>query len=437
MTIGGIWQRYWFRPAPLFNLALCRVVCVGVQLAGLFEDRGIFVEHSRLPDSLYDPVILLRLILWPFGEALQTRPSYGAIAAIYWITLAAGGFALLGALTRTSLVLFAFGNLFLTAFKWSFNDFHHSDAIMVIFVGLLAMSPAGATLSLDDLSARLRQATLQKRLDPSNVLNATSQFARFPLLLTQHLFSVIYLNAGVSKLWVAGLDWANGDTLQYYLWRDGLSRGSELGVWLGQQHALAVLSSWITLVFECTFFLVLLWPRLLVLYVPLGFSLHLGMCLTSLACFVPYFALYSVFVPWASFAKRAADGFKRERLRIFFDGACVLCIRSMTFVGYWDWFSRLDYVDMTNSAGRGAETAGETADSAPPEMVVIRPDGERREGFFAWREILSQLPILWPLLVFLWIPGMSQIGPKVYRRIAQSRRRWGNCHDGLCSTGWR
>jgi hypothetical protein len=321
MNIGRMWQDYWFRPSSLFDLAVCRVVCVGIQVVLLFQGRDILLEHSTLPDSFYNPLLILRLILWPFSWAVQSallRPSHETISVIYWTTLAAGGFASIGALTRIALPLFAFGSLFLNAFKWSFNDYHHPDAIMIIFLCVLALSPAGGTLSLDDLSARFRKAVQQKRFEAPSILEVHSRFARFPLLLAQHLLAFVYLNAALSKLWVAGSDWLNGYTLQYYLWRDGLDRGSEIGVWLGQQHILAVLLSWFTLLFEGTFFLVLIFPVLIWLYIPLGLGLHLGMCLSSLACFIEYFALYVVFVPWAKLVKAASRVFQRDKLRVAF-----------------------------------------------------------------------------------------------------------------------
>jgi len=290
-------------------------------------------------------------------------------------------------------------------------------------------------LSLDDLSARLRTATRQKRLTLSSMLDSTSRFARFPLLLAHHLFAIAYLNAGVSKLWIGGWDWLNGYTLQYYMLRSALETGGGIGAWLGQYHTIAILLSWLTIFFELTFFLVLFFPALLWVYVPLGLSLHLGMCMSNIACFVEYFGLYVVFVSWDSLLRQLSSIPRRETLQIYFDGECVLCIRSMTLLHYCDWFHRLAYVDMRNTSPGFVKKIEGTSD--PAEMLMLRPDGALRRGFFAWREILWQLPVLWPLSALLWIPGMSQVGPWVYKRIAQSRSRFGTCHDGACSAGWR
>jgi len=53
------------------------------------------------------------------------------------------------------------------------------------------------------------------------------------------------------------------------------------------------------LLFELTFFVVLIRPSLAWLYLPAGVMMHTGIYLTMKAPFFQYIALYSVFVPWA------------------------------------------------------------------------------------------------------------------------------------------
>jgi predicted DCC family thiol-disulfide oxidoreductase YuxK len=435
-----MWQAYWFRQAPLFNLAVCRIVCVGTQTIMLSWDHNVLVVNSKLPDLFYNPLFILRMILWPLNLSFQPpffRPSTEVVLAIYWATLAVGVLSFLGALTRISLPLFAFGNLFLIAFKWSFQEYHHPDALMAIFLCVLALSPAGRVLSLDDLTARLRKAVRQQGFEPVGMLDTTSRFACFPLLLGQHLLAIAYLNAAAAKVVVGGLEWMNGYTLQYYVSRDALTRGSEFGLWLGEQHALAIILSWVTILFEGTFFLGLIFSSLIWIYLPVGLALHAGMCIAQVACFYQYCALYAVFVPWADLARRSSRGLRGDKLRVVFDGGCVLCVRSMTFVEYWDWFHRLKYIDIRSASPEIVEAAGGTIDIVGAEMLAVRPDGVTRKGFFAWRDVLFRLPVFWPFLLILWIPGMSLLGPKVYRRTAATRARFGSCQSGVCSAGCR
>lgn len=286
------WRRYWFRPAPVAYLALLRIIAVGAQLMMLLMEKGYGLGQlagvASLPDSMYRPLPALQVFLLPFG--LDARPSFALVTVIYWITAAAGIGALVGWMSRFSLLLFAVGNTFLQAFAYSFGDLHHREALMIITLWLLAFSPAGGVLSLDSyLTSRnsSRRRPLQRK----------SFLAAWPILLVQNLFGLIYLDAALRKLYAGGVDWVNGYTLQYYLYSDASRRGSAFGLWLARQHTAACVLSWVTILWEATFFLVLIFPRLVWVYLPLGIGLHAGMSLAGVASFPQFMVLYVVFIP--------------------------------------------------------------------------------------------------------------------------------------------
>ena len=213
------WNRYWFRCGFLINLAICRIVCVAAQLCLLIL-RDVYnynrlLELSLLSGSLYKPLPILRVFTAPLG--LNQPLSYETLLAIYAITVAAGLLALIGYKTNLSLLMFALGNILMQAFSYSFGDLHHSEALMIITLSLLAVSPAGKVLSIDHLKGRVRENTRLRRLRLFNEMDKKSAFARWPLTLVQYMFALIYLDAAVHKLSKTGLDWMNGYTLQYYL----------------------------------------------------------------------------------------------------------------------------------------------------------------------------------------------------------------------------
>ena len=286
------WKNYWFRPRSLVYLALFRIIAVGTQLALVLTEEGYrlgqFAGLTSLPDSMYKPLPILQLFLLPFGST--ARPSFELLTVIYWLTAAAGLSALVGLKSRLSLSVFAAGSTFLQAFAYSFGDLHHREALMIITLWLLALSPSGRVLSLDSYLATRNfphRCWLQKR----------SIFAGWPLFLVQNLLSLVYLDAALRKLLAAGPDWVNGYTLQFYLFKDASRRGSEFGLWLAQQHVTACFLSWITILWEGTFFLMLIFPRLVWVYLPVGISLHLGMALAGVAWFPRFLALYVAFIP--------------------------------------------------------------------------------------------------------------------------------------------
>ena len=287
-----LWRNYWFPPTPLVYLALVRIIAVGTQLGVMLLPRGYKLRYfgglAALPDSMYKPLPALQLFLFPFG--LDARPSFELLTIIYWVTAVAGASALLGLKSRLSLLVFAAGSTFLQAFKYSFGDLHHREALMIVTLWLLVLAPAGRVLSLDSYFAT-RNSPFGRRLQKKSI------FAAWPLLLIQNLLGLVYLDAALRKLYAGGLDWVNGYTLQYYLYSDASERGSEFGLWLARQHTMACILSWITILWEGTFFLLLIFPRLVWLYLPLGIGLHVGMAMAGVASFPQFMALYAAFIP--------------------------------------------------------------------------------------------------------------------------------------------
>ncbi|MGC1308971.1 MAG: hypothetical protein WA885_17225 [Phormidesmis sp.] len=309
------WNNYWFYPAPLFNLALCRIIIVGFQLCFLFiKDYGSEVlTRASVPSSIYNPLPVLQglNVFFPW----ESPPDF-FLTAVFWLASVFGVLALIGLKTNISLFVFAIGNLYIQSYLYSFGKFHHPEALMLIALVVLALSPSGKLLSIDACNYRnlKRQSTRNSShlsasaSRSSDILRASSPFARWPLLLIQWLFALAYLSAGLNKLVLDGpglftLDWMNGYTLQYYLISDGLLWGSSLGVWLGHQHTLVLVFSFVAILFEATFFLTLLFPKLIWFYIPAGTMFHLGIYMAQRAPFFQYIALYAVFIPWAAVIK--------------------------------------------------------------------------------------------------------------------------------------
>jgi hypothetical protein len=300
-----LWQRYWFAQAPYLDLAVLRIVAVSMQLfwtivyADLF---GAVQQVAALPSEYWDPPILLNLINLPLGWGF--RPSFEFLNLLYSLSLVAGFLALIGILANLSLFVFAATSVYLQAFSYSFGDYHHPEAVMMVALGALALSPSGRALSVDAWFRRRRA-----RRDGEWPAQS-SEFAGWPIKLIQWFFVLMYISAVWSKLSASGLDWANGFTLQYYLARDGLRWDSLLGYWMSHYHTLILMAQYGVLLFQGTFALAVVFPKLRWIYVPVGLCLHIGIYLTLKAPFFQWIALYAVFIPWTE-----ALQFVRTRLR--------------------------------------------------------------------------------------------------------------------------
>jgi predicted DCC family thiol-disulfide oxidoreductase YuxK len=450
MNLWKRWRRYWFRPALLIYLAACRIVIVAFQLfhLGTLDRHGEFGRLSALPEALYYPLPILRLLTLPVEWATtgavhwrdwQFRPSAEVLEGVYWVTYTAGVLALVGLKTKLSLFIFAAGSLFLQSFLYSFKDFHHPEALLMITLVILAFSPVGRVLSIDDLRRRLAFAMSRRKFVDFHLARRQSVLAWWPLLLTQWLFALVYFSAALSKLKASGFDWANGYTLQYYLLQDGVRWGSDTGVWLSSQHTLVKFMSVDVSDLRRDVF-------------PGGAATRPGLDLHSCRGRVSHGdlrgdagAVLSVFTaiprlhPLAagrgeqSYAGSDTGGREGSR-RSSFDGQCPLCIRSMTMVRYFDWFDCLTFSDLERrGTSLRVDDSEVSLQDLRQEKHVVTPDGSVRKGFFAFREALKYTPPLWPLLALLHLPFAAVIGPRLYSAIASQRARWRRCELDVCT----
>jgi len=291
MSLPRRWNEYWFHPAPLLDLAVCRIVVVGFQLFCLASRDGVDQIHRLLasPLSPYDPLPLMRLLFWPLGDAAPPAMLVNLLGGVLWVS---GVCALTGFRTRLSLGCFAGATVVLGGLQYSFSGpMSHIDALTILALLLLALSPCGHALAID---AR-RRGVRRREVDP---------MARWPLRLIQWLFALVYGSAALHKLAAGGLDWANGYTLQYYLSEKGLLWDAPVGLWVGRHHTLVQAMSWLTLWFEATFALALIVPRLTWWYLACGALFHLGIFVTMELDFSQYLALYAVFIPWGDVVER-------------------------------------------------------------------------------------------------------------------------------------
>ena len=281
------WQRYWFEPTPYLDLAIVRIIAVATTLIVLLYTRNWHLQQALISDEYWDPILILNLIHLPFGWDFQ--PPVEVVEAVYFTAVIAGALSLLGVATNVSLLIFAAASVYVQAFIYSFGDYHHREAVMMIMLSALALSPSGRVLSIDSLITRRGRV---------NLLEDKSEFAGWPLKLIGWFFVLMYLSAVREKLSTGGLDWPNGFTLQFTLARDGLRHGSALGVWLSHFHLPVMAMQFAVLAFQASFAIVMIFPKARWLYVPVGLMLHIGIFVLMRAPFYQWIALYAVFVPW-------------------------------------------------------------------------------------------------------------------------------------------
>ncbi len=136
----------------------------------------------------------------------------------------------------------------------------------------------------------------------------------------------------------------------------------------------------------------------------------------------------------------------KKRIDVLYDGRCGFCCRSVFWLAIMDWLGRLHLVNFHNAVARADAVPDLTFEQLNRSMHIRlpavasektrdeeakagMPDGRTYVGFRAFRQIAHHLPPLWPLVPIAYLPGAASIGDRVYRRIADKRKK---CNHQEC-----
>lgn len=105
-----------------------------------------------------------------------------------------------------------------------------------------------------------------------------------------------------------------------------------------------------------------------------------------------------------------------------YDGRCVICNTTRRLVRAFDWLRRVEFLDLHRQdevTRRFPEIDHEAAMGA---IHVVDASGRVFAGFAGTRRMLRELPLLLPLWLLLYLPGVgSWLGPRLYGFIARNR----------------
>lgn len=105
---------------------------------------------------------------------------------------------------------------------------------------------------------------------------------------------------------------------------------------------------------------------------------------------------------------------------VLYDNECSLCTFQMRMLGWLDWGNRFALVPLSNP--RVAQIAPSLTSEALREAIhCVTPQGRIYRGARAIRFVGMRLPVLWPLSLILWIPGVIVLAEIVYQWISRNR----------------
>jgi predicted DCC family thiol-disulfide oxidoreductase YuxK len=120
-------------------------------------------------------------------------------------------------------------------------------------------------------------------------------------------------------------------------------------------------------------------------------------------------------------------------LDIIYDGNCGFCIRSLQILNLFAVGAALRFHDFHQTTIFEKFPNLRNAD-LQDAMYVLAWNERPHRGFYAFRRILWESPLLWPLRPLFYFPGIGLIGTRVYAWIARNRRQIG-CESDVCALG--
>lgn len=363
---------------------------------------------------------------WPSTSVLWFFPHPDGVFALFLLLLVSSACACAGIWPRLSTIV---TTVLLLSFHVR-NPWHTTggDVLLRSIGFLLSIAPAGVHAFSWKRARQQCQSWISKRklLSP-----LTMPVWPQRLLLWQLL--IVYMQTLWSKL--LGTMWWDGTAVSAALHHTHFGRFATSGI-ADAVGALGPVLGWSFMAWESCWLLLLIprtitpwWPadrirRWLLLssfLIHLGFSavLRLGSFLTAM----PAILVGNLHVEDFAVMRGMINRRWRGKISVFYDGGCGFCLRSICGILLMDWLKRLRPVDFRSSQERSTWAPDLALDDLDRAMHIRMPTGKTLHGFVAFRALAWHLPPLWPLVPFLYLPGVRVIGDAVYRRIAEWRKR--------------
>ena len=105
---------------------------------------------------------------------------------------------------------------------------------------------------------------------------------------------------------------------------------------------------------------------------------------------------------------------------VLYDGECPMCVFQMKALSWLDWRGALALVPLSDP--RAQQLAPQlTREDLLEAIHCVTPEGRVYRGARAIRFVGMRLPLLVPVALFLWIPGVILLAEIIYRWVSRHR----------------
>ena len=250
--------------------------------------------------------------------------------------------------------------------------------------------------------------------------------------MMQVLMALVFCISGCAKLRTSGVAWAFSDNLRNtFIMQQYLGDPpTNWALWIASQRWLCYTLAAATLLFETTAPLALFSRVARCIIIPSLFFMQVGNELVLGINFRQFMLCYAFWLPWSAIGRGLRHSMQaskpRRKVAVLYDGSCGLCQRTMAIIRRLDLLQKVEILDAMNDWPTiAARYPSLDQDEALRIMHAVDADGRITTGFYAYRTLCKVIPLGWPMLLALYIPGVATIGSIVYERIANGRFRTG------------
>ena len=105
---------------------------------------------------------------------------------------------------------------------------------------------------------------------------------------------------------------------------------------------------------------------------------------------------------------------------VLYDSDCPLCTFQMKTLTWLDWLNKVRFLAIADP--KSAEIAPKLTRHDLLEAIhCVTPEGDIHRGARAFRFLGMRMPLLVPVALFLWFPGVIWIAEKIYMFISKNR----------------
>jgi len=410
--ITEIWDRLFLEERPSIGLSFFRIavaLTVGFHvIPTLFNlsDNYYATAFKTYNLHFFTPEVITLVQKSPDGVVLL----FTFLFYIFWF------FFLIGLWSQISCILMV-GTCY---YFYALNAFHVGTLswdILLVTLFLMCLTPyQGDYFSADCLLRGDPEAYKRKR-----------PFYLQRLLQLQIASTFFY--TALYKVSAAG-NWIKDNPI-YYLMNTppaGVTKYFLLRDWFAV-HPTACYIAGITIII-CEFSLpfLLFFPRTRLSAIYLGTFFHIVLILTLdvpaifFFLFPPQLLLFihpAKIVHWIEVKRRVNS--QASQSQLIYDGHCGFCLASVNMLKVMDLFGCVKMVDFQTVGDIQHLHATLTKEKCMSQIHLVEPDGALYGGFEAFRRLCLVKPMLYPMLLIVYFPGMGVIGPRIYQWIAKNR----------------